>query len=108
MRIHDDGVKSAPIMIMLPGSFCNADSMANMTKPNKTELPSTFSVAGSSALVTEAVLQLFVFRPSVYSFRRIYVMTPSLEVKTSAVLPSSSTISYAPGVTVSAAEFMAI
>ena len=30
MRIHDDGVKSAQVMVMLPGSFCNADSMANM------------------------------------------------------------------------------
>ena len=75
---------------------------------NKAELPSTFSVAGSSVLVIEAVLQLLVFKSIVYSFRRIYVITPSLEVKTSAVLPSSSTISYAPGVTVSAAEFMAI
>ena len=30
MRIHDGGEKSAPVMIMLPGSFCNADSMANI------------------------------------------------------------------------------
>ena len=67
-----------------------------------------FSVAGSSAGVIEAVLQLFVFKSCIYSFRRIYVMTPSLEVKTSAFLPSSSTISYAPGVTVSAVGFMAI
>ena len=27
MRIHDVGEKSAPVMIMLPGSFCNADSI---------------------------------------------------------------------------------
>jgi hypothetical protein len=37
MRIHDDGVKSAPIMIMLPGSFCNADSMANIISRLETE-----------------------------------------------------------------------
>ena len=37
MRIHDDGVKSAPVMIMLPGSFCNADSMANIISRLETE-----------------------------------------------------------------------
>ena len=37
MRIHDDGVKSAPVMIMLPGSFCNADSMANVISRLETE-----------------------------------------------------------------------
>ena len=37
MRIHDDGEKSAPVMIMLPGSFCNADSMANIISRLETE-----------------------------------------------------------------------
>ena len=30
MRIHTCGEKSAPLVIMLPGSFCNADTMANI------------------------------------------------------------------------------
>ena len=30
MRIHTFGAESAPVVIMLPGSFCNADTMANI------------------------------------------------------------------------------
>ncbi len=30
MRIHTYGEKDAPVVIMLPGSFCNADTMANI------------------------------------------------------------------------------
>ena len=30
MRIHTYGEKDAPVIIMLPGSFCNADTMANI------------------------------------------------------------------------------
>ena len=30
MRIHTYGEKEAPVIIMLPGSFCNADTMANI------------------------------------------------------------------------------
>ena len=31
MRIHTYGAAGAPVIIMLPGSFCNADTMANLT-----------------------------------------------------------------------------
>ncbi len=30
MRIHTFGAEHAPVVIMLPGSFCNADTMANI------------------------------------------------------------------------------
>ena len=30
MKIHTYGDKQAPVVIMLPGSFCNADTMANV------------------------------------------------------------------------------
>jgi len=30
MRIHTYGVEGAPVVIMLPGSFCNADTMMNI------------------------------------------------------------------------------
>lgn len=30
MRIHTYGEKDAPPIIMLPGSFCNADTMGNI------------------------------------------------------------------------------
>ena len=30
MRIHAFGAEHAPVVIMLPGSFCNADTMANI------------------------------------------------------------------------------
>ena len=30
MRIHTYGAEHAPVIIMLPGSFCNADTMANL------------------------------------------------------------------------------
>ncbi len=30
MRIHNYGEKNTPVIIMLPGSFCNADTMANL------------------------------------------------------------------------------
>ena len=30
MRIHTYGAENAPVVIMLPGSFCNADTMANI------------------------------------------------------------------------------
>lgn len=32
MRIHEFGDEHAPIVIMLPGSFCNADTMTNITE----------------------------------------------------------------------------
>ena len=37
MRIHTYGNKNAPIVILLPGSFCNADTMANIIAELKTE-----------------------------------------------------------------------
>ena len=30
MKIHTYGGKQAPVVIMLPGSFCNADTMSNI------------------------------------------------------------------------------
>ena len=30
MRIHNYGENNTPVIIMLPGSFCNADTMANL------------------------------------------------------------------------------
>ena len=30
MRIHTYGAENAPVVVMLPGSFCNADTMANI------------------------------------------------------------------------------
>ena len=30
MRIHPYGVEGTPVIIMLPGSFCNADTMADI------------------------------------------------------------------------------
>ena len=34
MRIHGYGEKNAPVIMMLPGPFCNADTMANIiSKP---------------------------------------------------------------------------
>ena len=37
MRIHSYGEKGMPIIIMLPGSFCNADTMANIITRLKPE-----------------------------------------------------------------------
>ena len=37
MRIHNCGEKNAPAIIMLPGSFCNADTMANIISKRETE-----------------------------------------------------------------------
>ena len=37
MRIHTCGVESRPVIIMLPGSFCNADTMANIITRLKPE-----------------------------------------------------------------------
>ena len=40
MRIHTFGDEQAPVVIMLPGSFCNADTMANII----TELEAEFHI----------------------------------------------------------------
>ena len=40
MRIHTYGDERAPMVIMLPGSFCNADTMANII----TELQAQFRI----------------------------------------------------------------
>ena len=37
MRIHSCGVEDKPVIIMLPGSFCNADTMANIITRLKPE-----------------------------------------------------------------------
>lgn len=37
MRIHTYGEKDTPVVIMLPGSFCNADTMANIIERLETE-----------------------------------------------------------------------
>ena len=37
MRIHTCGVEGRPVIIMLPGSFCNADTMANIITRLKPE-----------------------------------------------------------------------
>ncbi len=37
MRIHTYGEKNAPAIIMLPGSFCNADAMADLIAELETE-----------------------------------------------------------------------
>jgi len=37
MRIHAYGDEHAPVMIMLPGSFCNADTMADIITELKDE-----------------------------------------------------------------------
>lgn len=37
MRIHTYGAEHAPVIIMLPGSFCNADTMANLIAELKEE-----------------------------------------------------------------------
>ena len=37
MRIHTFGDEKAPVIIMLPGSFCNADTMADLIDRLKTE-----------------------------------------------------------------------
>ena len=37
MKIHTYGDDSAPVVIMLPGSFCNADTMANIINRLETE-----------------------------------------------------------------------
>ncbi len=38
MKIHTYGDKQAPVVIMLPGSFCNADTMANIISVLEKEL----------------------------------------------------------------------
>ena len=40
MRIHACGDERAPVVVMLPGSFCNADTMANII----TELEAEFHI----------------------------------------------------------------
>ena len=37
MKIHTYGEKDTPVVIMLPGSFCNADTMANIIEKLETE-----------------------------------------------------------------------
>ena len=37
MRIHPYGDEQRPVIIMLPGSFCNADTMANIISRLKSE-----------------------------------------------------------------------
>ena len=37
MRIHTCGVEGRPVIIMLPGSFCNADTMADIITRLKPE-----------------------------------------------------------------------
>ena len=37
MRIHTFGAESAPVVIMLPGSFCNADTMDDIISRLKAE-----------------------------------------------------------------------
>lgn len=37
MRIHTYGDQRAPVVILLPGSFCNADTLANIIAELKAE-----------------------------------------------------------------------
>ncbi len=37
MRIHAFGEESAPVIVMLPGSFCNADTMENIITSREAE-----------------------------------------------------------------------
>ena len=45
MRIHSYGMEGTPVIIMLPGSFCNADTMANIIAQLETEFHTAIFLA---------------------------------------------------------------